>query len=565
MDLSIAIKLKDSDSYVQIDNHSKLYAGPGAGKTRFVVNHTNRILNNSKRLTNIKKIACITYTNIGVESIRSRLKQSENNVEVSTIHSFLYKYVVKPYIHFLKEDHFPSEKLDGHDDIYLTHGMLEDFLKSSQQLHLRQNKKDLANSLNKLIWKFNNGELELGYNKAYQGKVGSTYHIRKDSYYLYKKICWEKGLMGHEDVLYFAYRLLYENEGVRRIIRAKFPYIILDEFQDTSPLQAEIVKILSEKETIFTIVGDPCQAIFSFQGTDENLFSKFTLNNMHVYYLNINRRSTEEIINVLNHVRKPSELYQENPEKFTGEKPTLLIGEQSKAHQIVKNQVDENNVFILTYRNDEKDIIEYGFELSDDKEFDLKYDDGNRGWMIYFIISAIEFAKKSEFTEAIKMMNKAYKNKNQLTEKEILVNLKRFLNNYDAYYNESLKDFYNNFIFDHYGIKQRITSGKIKDKYEEVLFKEVAAKVNVTNHASNYKTIHGSKGDEFDNVFLTIPSKSASNNLDFLLSPDMKKEEHRVYYVALSRAIKKLYIHVEDLNEKLVPKIEKIGIKIERI
>ena len=51
MDLSTAIKLKSSNDKIQIDNHFKLCAGPGAGKTSFLINHINNILSHSTRLS----------------------------------------------------------------------------------------------------------------------------------------------------------------------------------------------------------------------------------------------------------------------------------------------------------------------------------------------------------------------------------------------------------------------------------------------------------------------------------------------------------------------------------
>ena len=70
------------------ENHFRVSAGPGAGKTYWLVGHIKNVLHNSSRLAKSKKIACITYTNIAVETILSRLGTSSENVEVSTIHSF---------------------------------------------------------------------------------------------------------------------------------------------------------------------------------------------------------------------------------------------------------------------------------------------------------------------------------------------------------------------------------------------------------------------------------------------------------------------------------------------
>ena len=83
MDFSTAIKLKDSDELIDIETNFKLCAGPGAGKTRFLINHINNIILTSERISKVRKIACITYTNVGVDTIISRL---EDFIAVSYTH-----------------------------------------------------------------------------------------------------------------------------------------------------------------------------------------------------------------------------------------------------------------------------------------------------------------------------------------------------------------------------------------------------------------------------------------------------------------------------------------------
>src|SRR5690606_41763511 len=89
---------------IDIDSHYKVSAGPGAGKTYWLVNHIKNVLHNSDKLFRTRKIACITYTNIAVETILKRLGTSSEQVEVSTIHGFLYKNIVKPYATFIASD-----------------------------------------------------------------------------------------------------------------------------------------------------------------------------------------------------------------------------------------------------------------------------------------------------------------------------------------------------------------------------------------------------------------------------------------------------------------------------
>ena len=66
-----------------IETHFKVFAGPGAGKTTWLVSHLERVLHESNRLNKTGKIACITYTNVAAEEILSRLKCDKTNCLVS--------------------------------------------------------------------------------------------------------------------------------------------------------------------------------------------------------------------------------------------------------------------------------------------------------------------------------------------------------------------------------------------------------------------------------------------------------------------------------------------------
>lgn len=93
-----------SSQVIPIDESFKVSAGPGAGKTHWLISHIKNVVSNSRKLQVVKKVACITYTNVGADTIISRLDIGNDIVEVCTIHSFLYANVVKPYIHLVAEE-----------------------------------------------------------------------------------------------------------------------------------------------------------------------------------------------------------------------------------------------------------------------------------------------------------------------------------------------------------------------------------------------------------------------------------------------------------------------------
>lgn len=111
--------------------------------------HKN-VLHNSVKLFRTRKIACITYTNIAVETILKRLGTSSEQVEVSTIHSFLYKNIVKPYATFIATEFgLNVAEMDGHDEIILSnYSFLQEWKTRTGQQRINDDNKVVEAFLN---------------------------------------------------------------------------------------------------------------------------------------------------------------------------------------------------------------------------------------------------------------------------------------------------------------------------------------------------------------------------------------------------------------------------------
>ncbi len=86
----------------------------------------------------------------------------------------------------------------------------------------------------------------------------------------------------------------------------KYSYILVDEFQDTSAIQYEIIKYLSSQKAQLTIVGDPDQTIYRWRGADVNLILSFEkdFENTKTIILSKNYRSTKKILEAANNLIK---------------------------------------------------------------------------------------------------------------------------------------------------------------------------------------------------------------------------------------------------------------------
>jgi DNA helicase-2/ATP-dependent DNA helicase PcrA len=530
------------------DNNFKISAGPGAGKTYWLVNHIKNILHNSDKLSIARKVACITYTNTAVETIYARLGTSSTQVEVSTIHSFLYKHIVKPYASFISDEYnLDISKLDGHDDIVLSnYGFLNDWKARTGQQRIREDNV-VVSAFKKLRWKIDNGDLVV--RTPYPFMAG-RYPIKNDSYLEYKKMTWEEGLIHHDDVLFFSYKILKKQPFVAKILLAKFPYLVVDEFQDCNPIQIEIFKTIGIEGVITGIIGDSCQSIYKFQGADYNQFRDFHLPNIQEYNLNENRRSSNEIVDVLNSIR--TDISQVPFRNISIEKPKILIGDMTlalrRSKSLCQEEVNSLSRKNITSNAMKAEISGVGLDSKLLEKLLISDSNGKRKRLIYSCIKSIAYAKENKFKDAIKELEKLFNyNTDKLKGKrKALKYITLLLDKYDNYKDLTLLGF-SNFIKDNLdSSKSKVTGGRIRTFYENNTFNKLLLCVSIPEDLSLHKTIHKSKGNEFNNVLLVLKEE---NNIDFLINPDFEnEEEQRINYVAVSRAKNKLFISVPTLS-----------------
>lgn len=552
------ITLNDSHETIDIEHPFKVNAGPGAGKTTWLINHIRNVIQRSNRLGQVRKIACITYTNVAVKKILLNLGEACESVEIGTIHAFLYKHVVKPYVSFLGIPELSIDRIKGHDEYIPNKSILYGVKAETKQTYLDD--KNLLEALLDLQWKFDkNGILQVMPRKIFK------FRIKKETYLVYKKICWSRGILHHDDVLYFSWRLITEYPSILEILRSKFPYIFVDEFQDTNPIQAEILKKLAEKECIIGVIGDKAQSIYKFQGADVTQFINFNLKGMVEYKIEGNHRSTEEIINILNIVRNDPMLTQYSPENRHGCKPRILVGDVMETYKQAKQICGKQTLWTLCYRNVTSNCLKKGYNTKDEDIMleDIITSDSNaaRAKQLIYVISSIENARDNKIKDALKLMKRAMRNED--LNKMALVQLQYFLNNYELFKDNTLTEFYSSYLDEKAFIKSKITKGKPKNFYDSKKYSDMALAVRIDDDDCIVRTIHKAKGDENNCVMVIISETDIANQgLDFILKPNIDSENNRVYYVALSRAREKLFISIPKIDSEVKDKLIKVGFEI---
>lgn len=173
-----------------------------------------------------------------------------------------------------------------------------------------------------------------------------------------------QGLMDFDDLLVLWLKLLKEYAEVRELYQKRFQFVLVDEYQDTNQLQAELIDLLGERYKNVMVVGDDSQSIYSWRGANYENIIEFPKRypGAKVYKIETNYRSTPEILNLANAA------IEANTRQFAkklaasrgpGEKPVLAVcgeaGEQAafiaqRALELREEGVELNDMAVL-YRS----------------------------------------------------------------------------------------------------------------------------------------------------------------------------------------------------------------------
>lgn len=544
-----------SEDRIPVDCHFKVTAGPGAGKTHWLINHIKNVLAHSDRLGKCGKIACITYTNVGVDTIVRRLGLTTKGVEVCTIHSFFYNNIVKPYLWLIADDEgFNLDLLKGEDDRFdFSYPTLEAIKKESNQQYAKDDLLKFA--IRNARWRIDeHGDIVCKPKHAMKANARGTF-LSSKTYLAYKKQAWAKGLMHYDDVIYFAYRLFERIPFIQDVIARKYPFLFIDEFQDSHPIQVGLIKKLSERGSIIGVIGDPAQSIYQFLGADVTQFNTFALPHLQEYVISGNRRSTIKIVDFLNSIR--GDLQQVPHRTVQGEVPVLLVGSHIDNYQKVQEIVG-TDVYALSYDNLNANSLKkmMNANVQDIHLIDNIIDSNEeRKTVVATYIKALEHAKAKNFKKAFDLLARL-----DVDIKDAVVKIQILLSSYDDISKMSLYEFYD-YLNITFGLSMAtLKKGQAQTFYNSHQYSQLAMCVNHEDDDGIQRTIHKAKGDEFDNVMVCLGDEKA---LDFFLQPDLlNNESHRVYYVAASRAKERLFFSIPLLSNGIRKKIEKLGIEI---
>lgn len=316
-------------------------SGAGSGKTYALVKSLKYVITRNRENLKIhnQKIACITYTNVAAENIRQQLGASDV-VEVSTIHERIWHIIcdqktalLSLHIEKLKREiAYIDNQLQNKSDFEKYRALDEESKEQFFEI-MYANKREYNKAYNLRAAEFKTAmpqEIHLQFaglisnvskfkglvdklfkkkryldcmNNIESGKKGYR-EVTYDAMYNRDRL--DKMRISHDTLLEYGYELVEKYPRMRQLIIDRYPYILIDEYQDTADIVVKIMNLLDKyakkihHELFIAYFGDSVQNIY-----DTGVGKK--LNDLHSDLSSVskiyNRRSYTEVINVANKVR----------------------------------------------------------------------------------------------------------------------------------------------------------------------------------------------------------------------------------------------------------------------
>jgi DNA helicase-2/ATP-dependent DNA helicase PcrA len=574
-----------------IERHFRVVAGPGAGKTHWLVKHIKHVVASSKRLSPVSRVACISYTNVAVNEIVTRLGSSATQVEVSTIHSFLYRNVVRPYLHLLRDGNgqplVAFASVDGHDEHRPSYTIVDEWLRSIGQAKILQQafkgQRDiLKDKLCQLVWQpSGGGGWTLGPRKRDRmGKMLTTI-CSSANLFDYKRRYWDLGIVDHEDILYFAHRILEEHPFVCQCLSARYCYLFIDEFQDTLPMQTNVVQWLASAGTVVGVIGDAEQSIYGFLGAQPQHFQSFSLPDYFDVTMRDNRRSTRRIISILDHVRSDG-MRQHCFRELDGEQVTVCIGDVDRSLAAIRANLSPDAVLhVLTRKNKDAKRLRSALAPGTVEPWESFYDvDAKRARFMEHIIAATELAKRGQYALAhrdvvriigrkgrVKEPLKSDTDLSEVHRKGIGVTvLQEFLTNSATISAGTLLEAYvrcGTCVTTAYPAVTLMAAkaGKFKKFADSTPYSHLSGSVRLQEEVRPVRTIHQAKGTEGDNIAVYFEDADRVRHITHPTTAQAD-EEKRLTYVALSRARDRLFLCIPPSIHVNADELKALGIHL---
>jgi len=337
-DYARELNSQQRDAVDVVDGPALVIAGAGSGKTRVLVYRVARLID---RGIDPSSVLLLTFTRKSAQEMLGRVglligPQSER-VTGGTFHSVANAWLRRyGRVIGLNPGFTILDRGDAEDLVNLTRAQLG--LGGTGKRFPR--KRTIADVFSKCANTLQSLEDVLLKEYAHFGDYLDELLKLQKAYDATKR---ERQLVDYDDLLLRLRELLTTDEHTRRMISDACRYVLVDEYQDTNPLQAEVVKNVAVTHDNVMVVGDDSQSIYSFRGASfRNIMQFPTLfPGTRIFKLEENYRSTPSILELANAVIEPAaEKYRKTlfTRKAPGERPVLLraVGETQQSRFVAQ-------------------------------------------------------------------------------------------------------------------------------------------------------------------------------------------------------------------------------------
>ena len=566
-------------------------AGAGSGKTKVLTNRIAYLIENGVRDYNI---LAITFTNKAAKEMRDRVYNLVGDVAsfIGTFHSLGLRIIRENCGYLNLPSNFSI--IDSDDVLTVIKKILKDMNLDTKQYSPSYIRNRISFIKNQML-----SEMEL--DKFFNTPIDK---IVVDVYYKYNERLIASAAVDFDDLLLMPVRLFEHNKEILEHYQERYKYILIDEYQDTNPVQYKLSKLLASKYKNIFVVGDMNQSIYAFRQADYHNIVNFEKDyaNAKTIKLEHNYRSTNNILNAANDVishnkeRKDLRLYSD---KGDGPKITYLRSYDEK-HEISLVIDEINKLYLDGY--EPKDVAILYRTNAQSRAIEEVF--ASKG-IPYKIYGSYYFYNRKEIKDLISYLKLIYNDKDEISLRRIInvpkrgigdsaikdIELRANLNQcsmYDALESkkelefkdiiESIKKTSENLsltelideVLDKSGMKKELEdSHLIEDEtrlenlmefksitasYEERtgsvnlgdFLEEISLVSDQANHTEDgnvvtLMTLHSAKGLEFPVVFMVGMEEGIfPHNMSIM--EDNIEEERRLCYVGITRAKEKLYL-----------------------
>lgn len=584
------------DAIKHFEGPALILAVPGSGKTTVLLNRILNLINNHN--IDPSEIISITFSKSqGIDMEKRFLAQNpefRGKITFKTIHAFCYE-IVRNY---MKLKNIKKTLIEGNNEL--------NRILILKRVYYQKNYKKLSDEeINDFfsIYDFTKNKMY-----DFEGYLRKNHFISNRSlmlklYNLYNEIKIQNNFMDFNDLLILANEYISTDKKLLKALKNRYKFFQIDEGQDTSTLQFEIIRKIVFPENNVFIVADDDQSIYSFRGASpENLLNfKNIYPNSKIFFMDKNFRSTKNIIKISNKIIQGNKIRYEKYSKHTTEENSQIMlfkvkNSTIQARELVKriSEINPNETIGVLYRNNISSLYIADILKNNDIDFFVKENkfDFYSNRILNDVKNILLF---SEDTTDLEVFKRIYFKLNAYIKKDFITKLEYkpynqcvleslldldelndfYLNKFTSLRNDfkrlkrmkmedkidcilyelgygdyldNFNDFSNlnyNLIFDL--IKYLSKDLKTFDEFIEKLdnLKELLKNASSSKSNISISTIHSSKGLEYDNVFIIdlidgeFPQKSILNSFD----EKLLEEERRLFYVAMTRARKRLFLY----------------------